>query len=190
MNHSFLRPLALSAALTLGLMGAAGASPYTTLNTEASEVSFRYTQMGVGMKGGFDTVQASQFNFDPANPEAAHVVIEIPLSSIDAGYSDANDELEKDEWLNMASHPIARFESDTVKKAGDNAYEVTGELSIKGQTQEVTVPFTFKEEGDTGIFEGSLTFQRAEFGIGEGMWGDFSIVANDVQIDFHIVAGQ
>lgn len=187
---SISRPLALSAALSLGLMGAAGAAPYTTLNAEASSVSFGYTQMGVGMKGGFDDIQASQFSFDPANPEAAHVAIDIPLSSIDAGYADANDELEKSEWLNMANHPVASFQSNGVKTVGDHEYEVTGDLSIKGQTQEVTVPFSFKDDGDTGIFEGSLTFQRADFNIGEGMWGDFNIVANDVTIDFHIVADQ
>lgn len=190
MNTSFLRPLALSAALSLGLMGAAGAAQYSTLNTEASQVSFGYTQMGVNMKGGFSDIQASQFSFDPADPEAAQVTIEIPLSGIDAGYADANDELVKDEWLSTANHPVARFQSSSVKASGDNTYEVTGELAIKGQSQEVTVPFTFREEGGSGIFEGSLTFQRADFGIGEGMWGDFSIVANDVKIDFHIVADQ
>lgn len=190
MNTSFLRPLALSIALSLGLLGTAGAAQYTTLNSDASRVSFGYTQMGVSMKGGFSDIQATQFNFDPANPEAAHVAIEIPLSSIDAGYADANDELEKGDWLNMAKHPIARFESSSVSTVSDNEFEVTGDLTIKGQTREVSIPFTFEEDGNTGIFEGKLTFQRADFGIGEGMWGDFSIVANEIQIDFHIVADQ
>lgn len=190
MNHSFLRPLALSAALSFALMGTAGAAPYTTLNTDASSVAFGYTQMGVNMKGGFNDIRASQFSFDPANPEDANVVIEIPLSSIDAGYADANDELEKAEWLDMASHPVARFESTSVKAVGDNEYAVTGDLTIKGQTHDVTVPFTFKEDGDAGIFEGSLTFERAAFGIGQGMWGDVNIVANEIRIDFNIVANQ
>jgi len=188
MSFAFFRRLTVAAALGFGLIASAGAVQYTTVDTDASEVSFSYSQMNVGMSGGFGQVQATGFAFDPANPEAAQVVIEIPLASIDAGYDEANAELEKEEWLALADHPLAKFESTQVKALGDNRYEVTGQLTIKGQTKEVTVPFTFNEEGDTGIFEGSFVFQRADFGIGEGMWGDFSIVANDIEIKFRLVA--
>lgn len=190
MKHSFLRPLVLGAALSLGLSAGVSAAQYTALNPEASRISFSYTQMGVGMEGDFGEVRATQLSFDPADPEAAQVTLEIPLSSIDAGYGDANDELEKGEWLALADHPLATFQSDTVTASGDNQYQVTGNLSIKGRTHEVTAPFTFKEDGDAGVFEGSFTFQRADFSIGEGMWGDFSIVANDIQINFKLVADQ
>lgn len=188
MKRSFLPPLALSTALALGLIGGVSAAQYTTLDTEASRISFGYSQMGVGMEGNFSEVQATRFSFDPADPEAAQVAIEIPLSSIDAGYDDANTELVKSEWLNLADHPRAQFESSTVEALGDNRFQVTGELSIKGQAKEVTAPFTFKEEDDTGIFEGSFTFQRGDFAIGEGSWSDSSIVAGDIQINFQFVA--
>ena len=188
MKFSFLHPLALSAVLILGLTGVVSAAPYTSLDTSASHISFGYSQMGVGMEGGFNDITVNQFSFDPATPETAQVAIEIPLSSINAGYDDANAELEKPEWLNLANHPLAEFQSTTVQALDDNRYQVTGQLSIKGHTREVTAPFTFKEDGDTGIFEGSFTFQRADFAIGEGSWSDFSIVANDIQINVHFVA--
>lgn len=185
---SVLRRLALGAALGVGLLGTAAAAQFSTLDTEASRVSFAYSQMGVGMEGGFGEVKATQFSFDTDNPEAAQVTLEIPLASIDAGYPDANTELEKPEWLSLADHPVATFTSTQVTSAGDQQYEVTGDLTIKGQTRTVTVPFTFTENGDNGVFEGNFTFQRTDFGIGEGPWGDVSIVADDIQINFHIVA--
>lgn len=188
MKSSFLRPLALSAALILGLAGGVTAAPYTSLDAESSRISFGYSQMGVGMEGSFSDMQAPQFSFDPENPGAAQVTLEIPLVSIDAGYADANAELVKPEWLNLTDHPLAQFQSRTVEALGDNQYQVTGELTIKGQSREVSAPFTFSEDGGKGIFEGSFAFQRADFAIGEGSWGDFSIVANDIQINFHIVA--
>ncbi|MBP6018039.1 MAG: YceI family protein [Burkholderiaceae bacterium] len=188
MTISLLRPIAIAAALSLGTLGSAGAAQYTTLDATASHISFGYSQMGVGMEGRFGNVKATQFSFDPATPETAQVAIEIPLASIDAGYSDANTELEKTEWLNLAAHPLAEFQSSTVQALGDNRYQVSGVLAIKGKIKEVTAPFTFKETGNTGIFEGSFTFQRADFGIGDGQWKDFSIVANDIQIKFHFVA--
>lgn len=188
MNISTLRPLALTAALSVGLLGNASAVEYTSLNAEDSHISFGYSQMSVNMDGSFTQMKATEFSFDPVNPEAAKVRIEIPLSSIDAGYEEANAELEKDEWLDLAAHPLASFQSTHVEALGDNSYQVTGELSIKGTTKIVAAPFTFTEDGDSGVFEGSFTFQRADFSVGDGQWKDFSIVANDIQIKFHVVA--
>lgn len=186
--NPLIRPLVLSATLALAFTGSLHAAEYTTLNTDASTITFGYSQMGVGMEGQFNDIQATEFSFDPDNPEAAKVAVELPLSGIDAGYDDANTELEKSEWLNMDAHPLATFQSGAVHALGDNRFQVDGELSIKGQTKEVSVPFTFTEDGDAGVFEGDFTFQRADFGIGEGMWSDVSIVADDIQVNFHFVA--
>src|SRR5690606_32618148 len=71
---------------------------------------------------------------------------------------------------------------------GDGRYEVTGELSVKGNSRPVTVPFSFKEEAGKGVFEGSFPLQRADFGIGEGQWKAFSIVANEIEVSFKFVA--
>ena len=180
--------LALTAALGIGLLGNAGAAEYTSLDAQASRISFGYSQMSVNLDGYFEQMRATEFSFDPARPEDARAVIEIPLASIDAGYEEANAELEKEEWLNPTKHPLATFTSSEVKALEDGGYQVTGELSIKGYTKTVTAPFTFKEDGDTGVFEGQFIFQRADFGVGEGQWKDFSIVANNIQLRFHIVA--
>lgn len=188
MNISFLRPIAVAAALSLGILGSAGAAQYTSLNTDASSLTFGYSQMSVNMDGSFGQIKATEFSFDPQTPEAAKVTVEIALASIDAGYEEANAELEKDEWLALGKHPLATFTSKKVEALGNDSYKVTGDLSIKGNTKEVTAPFTFKEDGDAGIFEGSFTFLRSDFGVGEGQWKDFSIVANDIQIKFKIVA--
>jgi len=187
MNISFLRSIAAAAALSLGMLSGAGAAQYTSLNP-ASSLTFGYSQMSVNMEGSFGQIKATEFSFDPQAPESARVTLEISLASIDAGYEEANAELEKDEWLALGKHPLATFTSKKVEAVGNDSYNVTGDLSIKGHTQEVTAPFTFKKDGDAGVFEGSFTFQREDFGVGEGQWKDFSIVANDIQIRFKIVA--
>ncbi|NYT57732.1 YceI family protein [Alcaligenaceae bacterium] len=190
MNASILRPLALATALALGTLGSANAAEYTSLDAQASTLTFGYSQMSVSMDGSFSQIKASEFSFDPEHPEAAKVAIEITLASIDAGYEEANAELEKDEWLALGQHPLATFTSKQVKVLANGNYQVIGDLAIKGNIKEVTVPFTFKEDGNTGIFEGSFTFQRADFAVGDGQWKDFSIVANDIEIKFNIVATQ
>ncbi|MER1968908.1 YceI family protein [Castellaniella sp. GW247-6E4] len=188
MKSNILRPAALAAALSLSLLSSAHALEYTALDSEASRVTFGYRQMNVKMDGSFGELKAQSLSFDPANPEAATIAIEVSLASIDAGYAEANAELEKEEWLALSAHPLATFTSSKVAALGDNRYQVTGDLSIKGVTKEVAAPFTFKEDGDSGVFEGGFTFQRADFGVGEGQWKNFGIVANDIHIGFRVVA--
>src|SRR5690606_16752179 len=130
-------PLALVAAL--GLSGAAQAATYTALEPESSSLAFGYSQMNVKMDGSFGELKAPELLFDPASPESAKVRIEVALASIDAGYPDANAELKKDEWLALGQHPVASFTSTGVKPVGEGRYEVTGELSIKGNTRPITV---------------------------------------------------
>ena len=84
--------------------------------------------------------------------------------------------------------PTARFVSSSVKALDGNKYEVAGQLSIKGKTQEVVVPATFTAQGNTGVFDGSLLIRRADFSIGEGSWAKFDVVANDVLVKFRITA--
>jgi len=38
------------------------------------------------------------------------------------------------------------------------------------------------------VFNGGFVIRRAEFSIGEGMWAKFDVVANDIQVNFQLVA--
>ncbi|MBB5215768.1 YceI family protein [Parapusillimonas granuli] len=185
---TFLRNGAFAAALAFAAAGPAGAAQYRQVDTAASKVGFAYSQMSVGMEGGFGKLEVPEFHFDPAAPDTARVVARIPLSSIDAGYQEANAELAKPEWLDTGAHPAASFTSSKVEALGGNRYQVSGTLSIKGKSQDVSAPFTFKEEGGNAVFDGAFEFKRADFGVGEGAWGDFGIVANEIRIKFHVVA--
>jgi polyisoprenoid-binding protein YceI len=91
-------------------------------------------------------------------------------------------------WFNTRAFPTARFVSTGVKALGGNRYEVSGQLTIKGKTQEVVVPATFTAQGNSGVFDGSFTIRRGDFSIGEGSWAKFDIVANEVLIKFRITA--
>ncbi len=183
-----LRQLSISAALVLAASGSAHAVEYTAVDTANSSVTFSYQQMGVNMDGSFSTLEAPQFSFDPANPANASVVLQIPLAGIDVGTAEANAEVEKGEWLNTPAHPLASFKSSKVEALGDNRYQLTGELAIKGKTQTVATPFTLEEKDGAAFFMGTFTLKRADFDVGEGDWSDFSIVANDIKIAFKLSA--
>lgn len=179
--------LALAATLALGLAGTAQAVEYGTLDTAASRVGFRYTQMGVTLDGQFKQFSA-QLRFDPARPEAAAATVEVPLAGIDTGSPEGDDEVKAKTWFDTANHPVARFVASAVKPLGNSRFEIAGQLSIKGKTRPVSFPATFTPGTPTATFEGTLPLQRGDFAIGEGEWSGFDIVANKVDVIFHLVA--
>jgi polyisoprenoid-binding protein YceI len=84
--------------------------------------------------------------------------------------------------------PTATFVSSAVRPLGGDKFELVGKLTIKGKSQDVTAPFSFRQDGGNGVFDGAFVLKRLEFGVGDGVWSDVSTVANEVQIKFHIVA--
>ena len=173
--------------LAAGLPLAAQAVEYTQVQTARSNINFAYKQMGVGMDGKFGKF-AAQLNFDPAKPAAAKATLDVDLASIDTGSSEADQEVVGKQWFNTKAYPTAHFVSSNVKALGGNRYEIAGKLTIKGRTQDIVAPVSFAAQGNQGFFDGSFSFKRADFAIGEGPWAAFDTVANEIQVKFHIIA--
>ena len=174
-------------ALALATAFSAQAVEYSQVQTDKSAIAFVYKQMGVAVDGKFRKF-VSQLNFDPAKPTAAKATFEVDLASVDTGAPEGDDEVATKPWFNTKAFPTAHFVSGSVKALGGNRYEVAGQLTIKGKTQEVVVPATFTAQGNSGVFDGGFTIRRGDFAIGEGSWAKFDIVANEVQIKFRIAA--
>jgi len=165
----------------------AHAAPYQAIVPAKSSVTFSYKQMGVAIDGRFKKF-AAQVNFDPAKAEAGKASFDVELASVDAGSSEADDEVVTKSWFNAAAFPKASFVAKQFKQTAPNQYEVTGSLSIKGQTRDVKFPMKHTAQGKDGVLTGGFTLKRGDFNIGEGMWAKFDVVANDIQVNFSLTA--
>jgi len=182
-----MKRLLAALALTVTLAPAANAVVYTQVLPDKSAIEFNYSQMGVPMDGRFRKF-ASQLSFDPAQPAAAKVAIDVDLGSIDTGTPELDTEAAGKDWFNLKSFPTARFVATGVKPLGGDRYSVAGKLTIKGRSKDIVVPATFAAQGSIGVFAGQFTIRRGDFAIGEGAWSAFDIVANDVTVKFRITA--
>lgn len=171
----------------LALASQANAVEFTSIQADKSSLSFVYRQMNVPIDGYFKKFSA-QLSFDPAKPASAKAVFDLDLNSIDAGSDEANDEVVGKEWFNTKAFPKAGFVSSAIKPLGGNRYEISGKMTIKGRTQNITAPFTFSPQGTAAVVDGAFVLKRADFAIGEGSWADFGTVANEIQIKFHFLA--
>jgi polyisoprenoid-binding protein YceI len=154
-------------------------------STLPGRISISGKQMGVSVEGDFRRF-TTQINYDPSNVAAAKATIEVDVASIDIGQEDFNQELRSKTWFDAKRYPKATFVSTAIKSAGTGRLDVSGKLTVKGKTQDVTVPVTVKNEGNMRVFEGTLTIKRTAFDVGEGEWKDTKIVADDVALRFRI----
>ncbi|MEB0030778.1 YceI family protein, partial [Undibacterium sp. RTI2.1] len=89
--------------------------------------------------------------------------------------------------FNTAQFPKAGFVSTSMKAGANGVLNVSGKLTIKGKTTDISFPLSVKKEGANQVFDGSLPIKRLTYNIGEGEWKDTGMVADEVVIKFHVV---
>ena len=163
----------------------------TALKTDAakSSVTITFKQLNVPVDAKFRKFNA-QINYDAAKPETSKATVDIDIAGFDLGDPEYNKEVMKKEWFNAAQFPKASFVSSQIKAGAAGKLDVTGKLTIKGKTSDVSFPLTVKKEGANQIFEGALPIKRLSYNIGEGEWKDTSMVADEVTIKFRVVTAQ
>ena len=182
LSHRFL----ISVFIGLSAMAALPAQAQQKLQSAQSEIVFVSKQMGVPVEGRFKSFDA-QINFDPAKPAAAKINFSVDMASATLGSKETDAELVKPDWFNTAKFAKASFQSGAVKSTGVGKYEVIGKLSIKGLTQDITVPVSLSQTGGLTTAVGAFALKRLPFKIGDNEWSDTSMVADEVQVKFKFV---
>jgi len=180
------RQVMLAMAAVLAATGVAANLAWAQIDAGKSSVTATARQIGVPMEGKFRKFDAA-VDFDPARLASSSAKVEIDVASFEIGDADTTKEVKGKDWFDAAKYPKAVFQSTAIRNGAAGKYEVAGKLTIKGRTQDVLVPATYRQEGGTQVFEGVLPIKRTAFNIGDGEWKDTSVVADDVQIKFHIV---
>jgi len=152
-----------------------------------SSVAVVFKQMNVPIEAKFKRFDAA-VDFNAAKPEASRASVEIDVASLDLGDPMFNGEVAKKDWFNAPQYPKATFVSSGIKPGAGGRLDVTGKLTIKGRSADVSFPLTVKKDGAAQVFEGSLPIRRLAFNVGEGEWKDTSMVADEVVIKFRVVA--
>ncbi|MGO4308208.1 MULTISPECIES: YceI family protein [unclassified Cupriavidus] len=180
------RPGTVFVAAALATAGLAANLAWAQIDAAKSSVTATARQIGVPMEGKFRKFDAS-VDFDPAKLATSSAKVEIDVSSFEIGDAETTKEVKGRDWFDAGKYPKAVFQSTSIKNGVAGKYEVAGKLTIKGKTLDVVVPATYKQEAGGQVFDGVLPIKRTAFNIGDGEWKDTSVVADDVQIKFHIV---
>lgn len=106
--------------------------------------------------------------------------------------------LKGERWFNTTQFPTATFAIATVTPRTDSAttfiYDVTGDLTLKGQTHPLTFPATIYQDASGLVHaEASLEFDRTVWGITAGSKNFFDNLADNavdemVALSFELIA--
>jgi polyisoprenoid-binding protein YceI len=179
-----LRSLIASLALLLLAAGPAGAQGVLI---DKSEIRFVSKQLGVNVEGRFRKWKANVV-FLPKDPSKSKAEFEIDLGSIDLASDESETEIKSPLWFDTFKFPVAHFASTSIRSVGSDRYEIAGRLTLKGITRDVVVPIAFKKDASgNNVGEGSFSLKRLDYKVGEGLWSDPEMVANDVTVRVRMV---
>jgi polyisoprenoid-binding protein YceI len=137
-----IRNIAGAVALA-ALVGAPAAQAQHTysLDPAHTSVAFKVRHMMVtNVKGSFGKV-AGTITLDPKKIENSSVEVTIVAASIDTNNEKRDDHLKSADFLDVETYPELTFKSTKIVKKGEQ-WVAVGDLTIRGVTKEVEMPFT------------------------------------------------
>ncbi len=162
-----------------------------------------HTRIGFVARHAMVTKVRGQFNefegsavVDADDFERSTAQLTIQAASIDTRNEQRDGHLRSNDFLNLEEFPQITFVSTGVRRTGDTSLELTGDLTIKGTTNSVTVPFDFEGAatdpfGNLRVgFEGSVEINRKDYGVtwNAALETGGVLVSEKVTLEFEISA--
>lgn len=109
-----------------------------TLDPSHTTVGFSVRHMMItNVRGEFQKVSGHAL-FDPSALDRSKIEASIDVASINTREEKRDAHLRSADFFDAENHPVMTFASKAIRAKGD-AYEVVGDLTIRGTTREVTL---------------------------------------------------
>ena len=142
-----------------------------------THILFQVSHLGFSNTHGEFLEFDGSFEFDPEAPESSRVSVTIETASIDSGHAERDDHLRNPDFFNVDEYPTMTFETTGVEVIGDDSALLTGDLTLLGTTQPVTLdvtmngmgPHPFQTDVTVVGFTATGTINRSDFGMNFGV---------------------
>ena len=189
MTRTLIAAIAITAAVP------AGAADNWTLDLAHSETTFTVRHLLSKVSGRFDKFDG-RIVTDAAKPETSSVEFTIETASIDTNNEKRDAHLRSADFFDAEKHPTITFKSTRVEALGQNRFNVTGDLTMRGVTKPITLPVEFlgtqKDPwgNEKAGFALQTTLNRKDYGI---IWNQTLdaggyLLGDDVQVSISLQA--
>ena len=169
------------------------------IDASHSSVEFAVKHMMITTVKGRVAALRGTIALDEANPAASTVEVEFDAASIDTRAEQRDEHLRSPEFLDVAAFPTIRFVSRRLEDVGPvegSSFRVTGDLTIRGTTREVTLDAVYQGRGrdpwggERVSFAAETTIDRREFGLvwNQALESGGVLVSTDVKVVIDIQA--
>lgn len=147
------------------------------------------------VRGNFEQFEGTAY-IDGENPANSHVNVTIQTKSINTNNKMRDDHLRTNDFLEVDTFPTITFKSTRVEQLDDDTVRITGDLTIKKTTRQISLDFEFgglatDPFGQTRIgFEGSTSINRQDYGVAfnAALETGGVLVSDKIGIDIEIAA--
>jgi polyisoprenoid-binding protein YceI len=158
------------------------------LEAERTRIGFvARHRMGTRVRGRFAGFEGV-VRLDGDDPGASSARITIQADTVDTGNERRDAQLTKD-FLVTATYPAITFVSTKVEQTGATTFDVTGDLTIRGVTHRIAVPFELTEADGDVTFKATRTINRMHWQVN---WNAVTtaLVSPDVILDLQLTASR
>ncbi|MEM7618527.1 MAG: YceI family protein [Pseudomonadota bacterium] len=168
---------ALSVAFITGFGAPAKAEIETyTFDKAHTQILFFVNHLGFSNSQGEFHEYDGAFTFDRDNPENSNVNVTIQTTSIDMDDDKWDAHMKNEDFFNVDKFPEMTFNSTGVEVTGENTANITGDLTILGVTQPVTLAVTHNKSAKHPFsgkfvagFSAAAKIKRSDFGMNYGL---------------------
>ena len=166
-----IRRLVVLALAAVPLFAQTPAAPEVwVIDKPHSSATFKIRHLMSNVPGTFRDIDAV-INIDRAQPARSSVEFNIKAATIDTRDAQRDEHLRSPDFFEAAKYPLITFKSTSVAKKSENAFDVTGDLTMHGVTKRITLPVTFLGFGrgpsgkEQAGFEIETTLDRKDYNI-------------------------
>jgi len=166
------------------------------LDPDHSVADFAIRHMMLSNVLGHFSKVTGTFHFDPADVARSTVEAVVDVSSICTGIKKRDQHLLSPDFFDATNYPEIIFKSTKIEALGGNRCKVTGNLTIRGITHQVTLDGEYfgpvnSPFGVTSVgFSGMTKINREDYGVmwNEPMEGGGVVVGREVEITLNVEA--
>lgn len=160
------------------LMVAATATTYAQKTWKSdpmhSRLGFKVTHLGISdINGAFDKFEAT-ITYSKPDMSDAVITLNADVNSINTAVAMRDNHLKSADFFDAAKYPALTFKSTSIKPAGGQKYQVSGNLTLHGVTKAVTMDMLFRgivknpgaNNAEVGGIQVTGMIKRSDFGIG------------------------
>lgn len=157
-----------------------------TIDQERSQINWRGAKVTRAHDGGFTSFDGTITETDG---QVSGVQLTIDAASIFSDTDRLTNHLKSDDFFSVETYPEVIFEADRFEPVDSTGatHIVTGNLTMRGQTNSITFPATIAKSGNDTRVTADFVINRQNWGISYAGQAD-DLISDEVRIMFDAVA--